>query len=574
MFSSDKKTIASSQDHDCPSQVNCLMTKEESMDAKFADQRQMQHRLFSNLSDMFGEEVPLYDKSLVINSVCNRTVCDLLGQLHVGFDMTAEQIAKTSGERHGAIRIGKPSEYRWISRLFAVFAMEPHNFYDMTAVGDKSQPIIATAFRSRINPDHRVFSSLLMTDYFDPDTKARIESLIATREVFSEKAKELIVKNERQGGLKWNDAETLIDQCVHHIFKWTGEARDYQLYTDLCEAGFKIAADIACFGSHHLNHLTPNTFCIDLYTTAMKFCMGEREEARFRAQAMTTLNSLTETADRDYLQLHFKDLTSAEIDSFQTESVTTKKVKDLVDKLTERLQQTDLNLSALKHAGFKDHTEGPASGTPILLRQDAYKALSEPVQFHNEDGTTVDSIHTARFGEIEQRFYATTPKGRKLYDRCLAEVDSIRKNSDSSLYEKMHAQLFETFPKKLIELLKQELVYGRYSVTKKGLAAKGDITTTDIHELFQLDYVSVEGLRYEDFLPVSAAGIFASNLSQYGTQSTAVEKPIYSQDILENILGRKIVNADETYAGIQAESLLNVYTLLGLESHLTENNSL
>jgi uncharacterized glyoxalase superfamily metalloenzyme YdcJ len=45
----------------------------------------------------------------------------------------------------------------------------------------------------------------------------------------------------------------------NRIFKWTGQARDYQLYQDLAAGGFKIAADIACFNSHHLNHLTPNT---------------------------------------------------------------------------------------------------------------------------------------------------------------------------------------------------------------------------------------------------------------------------------------------------------------------------
>ena len=56
--------------------------------------------------------------------------------------------------------------------------------YDMASVGAKSQPIIATAFRSKLNPDHRVFCSLLLTDYFDAATKARIEALLATREVF------------------------------------------------------------------------------------------------------------------------------------------------------------------------------------------------------------------------------------------------------------------------------------------------------------------------------------------------------------------------------------------------------
>jgi len=146
----------------------------------FADPIEMQNRLFSELSRMFGQEVPLYDKSLAVNGVCNRAVCDLLARRYRGFAVSDEQLEKTSGERHGAIRIGRPDEYRWIGRFFACFAMQPHNFYDMTSVGAKSQPVIATAFRSVVHPEHRVFSSLLQTSYFDPETKARVEALLQT----------------------------------------------------------------------------------------------------------------------------------------------------------------------------------------------------------------------------------------------------------------------------------------------------------------------------------------------------------------------------------------------------------
>src|SRR5277367_5306476 len=151
------------------------------MSNAFADKTEMQNRLFAELSDMFGREVPLYDKALLVNKACNQTVCSLLGQLHVGFSITEAQLDKTSGERHGAIRIGKPSEYRWVARFFAAFALEPHNFYDMANVGSKSQPIVATAFRSSLNPEHRIFCSLLMTDYFDAQTRQRIETLLASR---------------------------------------------------------------------------------------------------------------------------------------------------------------------------------------------------------------------------------------------------------------------------------------------------------------------------------------------------------------------------------------------------------
>ena len=236
----------------------------------FADPIEMQNRLFSELSTMFGREVPLYDKSLAVNDACNRAVCDLLAAMHRGFAISDEQIVKTSGERHGAIRIGRPDEYRWIGRFFACFGMHPHNFYDMTSVGAKSQPVIATAFRSMVHPEHRVFSSLLQTSYFDPETKARVEALLGTRQVFSDEAMRLIEKAETEGGLSWEDADALIAEGTGRIFKWTGAAHDHELYTHLCDAGFKIAADVACFRAHHLNHLTPNTFCMDPYTQAMK----------------------------------------------------------------------------------------------------------------------------------------------------------------------------------------------------------------------------------------------------------------------------------------------------------------
>ena len=86
---------------------------------------------------------------------------------------------------------------------------------------------------------------------------------------------------------------------------------------------------------------------------------------------------------------------------------------------------------------------------------------------------------------------------------------------------------------------------------------------TDLGELVRHGYLQVEGLRYEDFLPFSAAGIFASNLGQYGTRSTAADKPVYTQHTLEEIMGLKIIDPNVTYAGLQAESLLKAYADLG-----------
>src|SRR5688572_21699819 len=98
------------------------------MTGPFADEVAMQHRLVGELSRMFGAEVPLYDKSLLVNRECNAAVCGLLGRVHQGFSISAAELERTSGERHGAIRIGRPDEYRWVCRFFAQFAMEPVNF--------------------------------------------------------------------------------------------------------------------------------------------------------------------------------------------------------------------------------------------------------------------------------------------------------------------------------------------------------------------------------------------------------------------------------------------------------------
>jgi hypothetical protein len=313
---------------------------------------------------------------------------------------------------------------------------------------------------------------------------------------------------------------------------------------------------------------------MDLYVASMKHCLGELDEAGFRARATLALARLCKAADRDWLRLHFKHLSHAEIDSYQAGMVEAVDIGRWVDALVMTFRGDSFQLSRLKHAGFKDFTEGPSEDTPILLRQDAYKALTEPVQFREADGSVVDTVHTARFGEIEERGYATTPKGRTLYDDCLAQADALREKDptlparDFAAYEAIYARPFRPFPKTLPALLAQELVFGRYAATPKGRASRGTVRSVDVAELLAQGLLQVEGLRYEDFLPVSAAGIFASNLNQYGTESTAAVKPTYSQTQLEAILGKPIVDATIVYRGMEAASLLAAFQDLGAQDIL------
>jgi uncharacterized glyoxalase superfamily metalloenzyme YdcJ len=105
--------------------------------------------------------------------------------------------------------------------------------------------------------------------------------------------------------------------------------------------------------------------------------------------------------------------------------------------------------------------EGPPREVPILLRQTSFKALEEPVMFAGEHQGT----HSARFGEIEQRGIALTPKGRALYDRLLNEAGVGKDN----LNHQRHLQeVFSQFPDSEFLLRQQGLAWFRYRLTPPG----------------------------------------------------------------------------------------------------------
>jgi uncharacterized glyoxalase superfamily metalloenzyme YdcJ len=309
----------------------------------------------------------------------------------------------------------------------------------------------------------------------------------------------------------------------------------------------------------------------------MKFCMGESDRATFERRAARALKRTLTMSGPDWLALHFKQLDSNDITALGDAQVSDAVLARGVHALADRLSKPALRLSDLPHAGFKDFTEGPAADTPVLLRQDAYKALTEPVVFTGSDGREVNAEHTARFGEIEQRFYATTPAGRALYDQCLAAFEEARAKDptlakrDDEAFQRLQSEAFKAFPKTLDDLLARGLVNAIWEPTKDGLQARGAIHTTDMLELTRLGYVRRDGQRYEDFLPVSAAGIFASNLNQYGTSSTAANRPEYSREQLEEIMGRHIIDTDAVYAGLDARSRLDTYEALGLLDRVPDN---
>lgn len=137
-----------------------------------------------------------------------------------------------------------------------------------------------------------------------------------------------------------------------------------------------------------------------------------------------------------------------------------------INHLTPRTLDIDRVQSLMPECGIEPKAliEGPPrQEVPILLRQTSFKALEEPVMFAGEHRGT----HSARFGEIEQRGVALTPKGRALYDRLLQAAGTRKDN----LSHQQHLQeVFSEFPDSEFLLRQQGLAWFRYRLTPTGEA--------------------------------------------------------------------------------------------------------
>ena len=228
------------------------------------DVDELRTRFSLALSEMYRSEVPLYG-----------TLVDIVRQVD-------DSVLRTQGkslealpvrhqlERHGAIRLGTEHELRMIKRLFAVLGMYPVGYYDLTIVGF---PLHATAFRplseqSLARNPFRVFTTMLRKDLLSPSIRAVTESILAKRKLFTSGLLKIIDRVEAQRVLNAQDADSLIEDALK-IFKWHSRAivssDDYLAL----KKEHPMVADIVCFPSAHINHLTPRTLDIDLVQRQM-----------------------------------------------------------------------------------------------------------------------------------------------------------------------------------------------------------------------------------------------------------------------------------------------------------------
>ena len=188
-----------------------------------------------------------------------------------------------------------------------------------------------------------------------------------------------------------------------------------------------------------------------------------------------------------------------------------------INHLTPRVLDIDELYRRMTARGITmiDAIQGPPAwhGPDVLLRQTSFRALAEPRRFREADGSVSDGTLRVRFGEVEARGVALTPKGRERYDAAMAEISAGAKPA---------------------------LVWAEhFPATDEAMAAAG------------LAYYHggdpTKPVVYEDFLPASAAGIFRSNLDTDSQAAEAADNSEYSLQWLAGQIGHHIHDPYELY---------------------------
>lgn len=274
---------------------------------------------------------------------------------------------------------------------------------------------------------------------------------------------------------------------------------------------------------------------------ARRFVIEALETFRWHGDATVSLDT--------YHALHDAHRLIADVVSFRGPHI---------NHLTPRTLDIDAAQAGMLARGIdaKAVIEGPPPRRcPILLRQTSFKALEETVHFPSGDAGDAGT-HTARFGEIEQRGLALTPKGRALYDQLLAQArDSGGAGSTGQDYPTRLAAAFTAFPDDHDTLRREGLGYYRYALTEAGRANLGAVGDLPAEALIAAGLASADPIVYEDFLPVSAAGIFQSNLGGDEQRAYAAHA---NRDAFEQALGMKVEDEFAIYERLQAESLTSL----------------
>ncbi|KAJ5210478.1 hypothetical protein N7491_010285 [Penicillium cf. griseofulvum] len=457
------------------------------------DQNILRSRFCHALSEMYRSEVPLYGD--LVDVVWDADAKAVQNSQIIEGDrvINPDDVLPTRHrvERHGAIRLGTAHELNTIRRIFDVMGMHPVGYYDLSLAGF---PMHATAFRPSTQEalDKNPF---------------RVFATVLRMELLTERTRKLAQKALEQRNMFPPRLLTLLD---------IAESRGI---------------------------LTPDQ-CTELISNAL-------EIFRWHSKATVTLE--------EYEQLKAEHPLIADVVSFPGSHI---------NHLTPRTIDIDLVQQLMLDHGMpvKERIEGPPRRScPILLRQTSFKALEETVYFKDPSGLYVKGSHTARFGEVEQRGFALTREGRELYDRILDRVntEAAMNGLEGMAYDNLLKERFKEFPDTLSELHDLRLGYFTYRVTPLGkqlvhegaLLSKEQLPGISLQGLLKKQILSYEAITYEDFLPLSAGGIFNSNLAGVSQSKQLVMNAGPDLDGFQRLLGACVADEFHLYAEMQQKSL-------------------
>lgn len=218
----------------------------------------------------------------------------------------------------------------------------------------------------------------------------------------------------------------------------------------------------------------------------------------------------------------------------------------------------------------KDRVEGPPErDCNVLLRQTSFLAVDEGIVFDQAADKGTRGSHSARFGEIEQRGAALTPKGRKQYDEAISEATRSKLLVEGK--EPAFKALFDQALPDNWETLKDSgFIFVEYSLTEKGREQGKSTGVKTLKEAVHKGLATWQPIQYEDFLPLSAAGIFQSNLhhdSAVKVRSSPEDALAESKRQLREVLGEEgMIDEMKLYEKQQATSIERCCEALGVSA--------
>ncbi|KAK4207432.1 hypothetical protein QBC37DRAFT_327418 [Rhypophila decipiens] len=492
------------------------------------DPDHLRTRFVQALSDMYRAEVPLYGHLVEIVRSVDDSVLASRRQRPDGDAIPVEQglPSRHRLERHGAIRLGTQHEMRTIGRLFAILGMHPVGYYDLSQAPGGGFPLHGTAFRPtsedllRKNP-FRVFTTVLRPDLIKSETvRSTAQRILRERELFSPELYKLLdkfesflsaapnTKGHAPAALTVQDADSLITESLK-IFKWHSRSSPnvtFDTYGQL-KAEHPVVADIVCFPSAHINHLTPRTLDIDAVQSEMvRRGLPAKERIEGPPPGRSCEILLRQTS--------FKAL--EEPVTFASSSPGTR----------------DSQVDGTHTARFGEVEQRGAAVT--LKGRRLYDFL------------------------LEEAALGAERVGREMNGGIL-----------TALFRERYPDDWTTLRREGLVFFRYR-VPSQFSGTGPCAGLKiDDGATIKMETLLEQGVVECEPITYEDFLPFSAAGIFKSNLGGNGLENMTAGPAVShgyddARKELEVLLGQKIPSEIDLYETLQGASVRECERHLGL----------